>query len=264
MISMKLTTIYNNSNNFRWEILFYLKALLHYPKHDIKKFIIFAQGRSGSSLLVDLLNNHPDIKCDGEILNVVHAGKKFFPIFYVKSKAKTYKEEIYGFKVKLYQLHGDSKPDQNIDPKKFILNLYKSGWKIIYLRRHNIFRQAISGYVAKSRGKWHHQTNKGELALSKIKINPDRLLKRLRAREKYLCDEKEILKTIPHLEIIYEENLLKDMEKTMDKIFKYLEVHPYPVRTNLIRTSKDTLQDYIVNYKEIKDYFLNTKYARFF
>lgn len=263
MISMKLATMYNNSNNFRREILFYLKALLQYPRHDIIKFVIFAQGRSGSSLLVDLLNNHPDIRCDGEILNVVHAGKKFFPTFYVKSMAKTSKEEIYGFKVKLYQLHSDSKPDQNVNAGQFIINLHKTGWKIIYIKRNNIFRQAISGLVAKSRGKWHHHQNQGNLALSKIKINPDKLLKSLRGREKYLCDEKEILKTVPHLKIIYEIDLLKNREKTIDNVFKYLEAHPYPVKTNLVRTSKDNIDDIIVNYKEIKDYFLNTKYARF-
>ncbi len=260
---MKLATIYNNSNKFRREILYYLKALLHYPRHDIVKFVIFAQGRSGSSLLVDLLNNHPDIKCDGEILNVVHAGKKFFPKLYVKSKAKISKEGIYGFKVKLYQLYSDDKPDQNIDPEKFIFNLYKSGWKIIYLKRDNIFRQAISGFVAKSRGKWHHHTNEGELTLSKIKINPDKLLKCLRAREKYLNDEEEILKTVPHLKIIYETDLQKNKEKTTGNVFKYLKVRPYPVKTNLTRTGKDEFKDFIANYKEIKDYFSNTKYARF-
>ena len=255
--------IYNNSDNFRREILFYLKAFLHFPRHDITKFVIFAQGRTGSTLLVDLLNNHPNIKCDGEILNVAFTGKKFFPIFYVKSKAKASKAEIYGFKVKLYQLYDDGrKLHQNVDPKKFITNLYKSGWKIIYLKRNNIFRQTISNFVAQSRERYHH-TNKSELTLPKIKINPDKLLERIRGREKYLCDEKETLKTIPHLEISYEKDLLKDRERTMDKIFKYLEIHPCPVKTTLVRTSKEELEDYIVNYKEIKDFLSKTKYARF-
>ncbi len=251
------------ANDFRSEILLYLKALLCLPRHDIKKFVIFAQGRTGSSLLTDLLNNHPNIKCDREILNVAHEGKKLFPAFYVKSKAKTSKEDIYGFKVKIYQLYKDgSKLHQNVDPKEFITNLYKSDWKIIYLKRDNIFRQVISSLVAKSKGKYHH-TNESELTLPKTKIKPDILLERIRAREKYLCDEKEVLKTIPHLEISYEKDLLKDKGKIMDKIFEYLEVHPYPVKTNLIRTSKDDLQDYIVNYKEIKDYISKTTYARF-
>ncbi len=31
------------------------------------KFIIFGQGRSGSTLLMELLDSHPEIKCDSEL-----------------------------------------------------------------------------------------------------------------------------------------------------------------------------------------------------
>ena len=33
------------------------------------RFVLFGQGRTGSKLLVELLHSHPDIHCDGEVLN---------------------------------------------------------------------------------------------------------------------------------------------------------------------------------------------------
>ncbi len=260
---MNLKSVFNDVNKFRSEILFGLKVHLYFSRHNTTKFVIFAQGRTGSTLLVDLLNNHPDIKCEGELLNVRWSGKRIFPTFYVKNKAKTSKEKFYGFKVKLYQLYDNgNKLHQNVDPKEFLINLYKSGWKIIYLERNNIFRQALSNFIAESKGKYHHR-NKNELATPKIKINPGKLLKSIRAREKYLCDEKEILKTIPHLKISYETDLLKNYEKAVDKVFEFLGASPCIVKTSLLRTSKDELQDYILNYKEIKDYLSKTKYLKF-
>ncbi len=33
------------------------------------KFVIYGQSRSGSTLLVELINTHPDVQCDGELFN---------------------------------------------------------------------------------------------------------------------------------------------------------------------------------------------------
>ena len=245
------------------ELKFYLSAFLEFLNKDIKKFIIFAQGRSGSSFLTDLLNSHPDIRCDGEILNVKWSGKKLFPTFYVKSVAKTSKEKVYGFHVKFYQLYDlHNRPHQNVNPKKFLINLHKSDWKIIYLKRNNVFRQTISNFVAESSGIYHLR-NEDELNLPKIQIDVDRILERMAGRIKCLSYEKEILKTIPHLEIIYEIDLLKNPEKGIDKVLKYLEVRPYPVKSTLHRTSKDKLQDYIINYNEISEHISKTKYSKY-
>ncbi len=247
---------------------------MYFSRHDTKKFVIFAQGRTGSSLLVDLLGFHPDIECDGEILDVKWAGKRVFPTFYVKNKAKSSKAKVYGFKVKLYQLHCQDKkvrnhddPDnelyQHVEPEKFLMNLHKSGWKIIYLMRSNILRQCTSNRIAKAM-KAYHQRNKNKKVIPGIKIDPVKLLKDIIGREEYLCEEKEILKRIPHLKLIYEDDLLRNNQEAVDKVFKFLGVEPCLVKSDLVRTSKDELQDYILNYREIKDYMSKTKYIKFF
>ena len=111
------------------EIEFYMILLIRISHKLNKKFIIFGQGRSGSTLLVDLLNSHPAIYCDDEILMY----KVIFPKTYVKARSVSSKKHVYGFKVKIYQLW-----HQNIlDSHKFLFHFYKSGWKILYLKRGN-------------------------------------------------------------------------------------------------------------------------------
>jgi len=247
------------------EFLTYLRALFFLRKKT--KFVIFSQGRTGSTLLVDLLNNHPDIQCDDEILNVQLSGKRIFPILFVKAKANLNKKKVYGFKVKIYQLNNlnlmKSHPDQNKDPKKFLINLYKSGWKIIYLTRKNILRQVISSHIAEKRGSYHHRTTEGKLALPKMYIDPKEILIQIKNREGYKDFEEEILKHIPHLKIIYEEDLLVNKQKTLNKIFVYLGLDSYPVKSNLVRTSKKNLKDYIINYKELVKSISKTQYRYF-
>lgn len=241
----------------------YLRQLLHSSNKDIKKFVLFAQGRSGSSLLSDLLNNHPEIRCDGEILNVRYRGKKHFPLYYVKTLAGTSEKPTYGFKVKIYQLFNNHNIlHQDLDPKDFLTELYNSGWKIIWLTRNNIFRQAVSNFVLEARGKPHHRSE-GELAIPKITIDPEKLFRSMRGREEHTKHEQEILEAIDHLKIIYETDLLENREDALTKIFGYLEVQPYAVKSSHRRTSKNDLSQYIVNYEEIVDFLSRTEYERF-
>ena len=62
------------------------------------RFVIFAQGRSGSTALRSLLTNHPEVICEGELL----ASGKFWPIDFVEGKAHRYNEigKVWKFKLK--------------------------------------------------------------------------------------------------------------------------------------------------------------------
>lgn len=131
----------------RREIVAYLRLFLKHQNIPYKKFVIFCQGRTGSTLLYSLLNSHQQIHCDEEILE----DSVFFPFQYVKGRCAKAKKNVYGFRVKIYQLIHN----QHQKPEKFLLNLSKDGWQIIYLKRTNILRQAISRMVAKSKDEWH-------------------------------------------------------------------------------------------------------------
>lgn len=131
---------------YRWarEMGIYTHLFIRKTNLPGTKFVLFAQGRTGSDLLNSLINSHPAIYCDEEILN----HKVLFPMTFVKGKYALSPRNVYGFKLKIYHVT-DS---QNIDnPKHFMSDLYQRGWKMIYLYRRNILRQVISGFVAQKK-----------------------------------------------------------------------------------------------------------------
>lgn len=59
------------------------------------KFVIFGRGRSGTSLLVSLLNGCPETICDSEILK----SRQLCPQWYVRARTAQCQQLIYGFKL---------------------------------------------------------------------------------------------------------------------------------------------------------------------
>lgn len=244
----------------RKEIVSYSRAFLQQNQTPKKKFVIFGQGRTGSTLLVDLLNNQPNINCEGEILNGRLYKKVLFPNLYVQGRCSKFADKVYGFKVKIYQLT----EQQQIDPKKFILNLYHQGWKIIHLKRNNILRNEISTMVASLRKQWF-ATSENPLKNQKITIDCYQLLAGVERREIYQVKEQEILNKLDHITVVYEENLLRaeNHQKTCDRIFHYLGLESLPVKTKLLKTTPNQLSDIIENYEEVVEKVSQTKYAKF-
>lgn len=258
MLHQKLRKSYHNLKFRSKELAIYLKALNKKESTFKNKFFIFGQGRTGSTLLCSLLNSHPQIFADLEIL----FNHVYFPEYYVESKSKLNLNSVYGFKVKCYQLTRK----QNINnPRQFVVDLINNNWKMIYLKRNNLFRHAISNIMAKKRGYFHLDKNQNKPSSEKIYIDYDDLMQRMTNREKYLEIESKILEGLNYIEIVYEEDLINPLkhQTTVDKIYNFLGIQSYPISTNLQRTVPDNISSLIQNYDEIVSSLKDTKYANF-
>ena len=87
------------------------------------RFIVLAQGRSGSSLLTSLLNAHPRLHSEGEVL----AFPLRFPEAFLRGKVLRYGllGRGWGFKAKHYQITRTQKID---DLRAFLHKLVEAGW----------------------------------------------------------------------------------------------------------------------------------------
>jgi LPS sulfotransferase NodH len=232
----------------------YLRLLK--PRELAGRFVIFGQGRTGSTLLVQLLNSSPDIYCEEEILS----RKVLSPYAYVKARSHRSPRPFYGFKVKIYQLTHD----QGIArPREFIERMVNDDWKIIYLKRADIVRHAMSNVVAAHRRAYHHRASQGELKLQKFHVDSDDFIRRIKLRERWLKDEEEVLEGLPHLSIQYETDLLHPEvhQATTDRVLDFLGATRAPAKTELVRTSRDRLADVIENYDEVIQAIARTRYA---
>jgi len=184
-----------------WEMYFYQLALLKKTgiPHNTR-FILFSQGRTGSNLLRTLLDSHPDIACDGDIF--VHRYIKMLsPKLYIKGHlAKASGAKVYGFQLKLSALEEFEK-----DAKRFLSDFHENGWKIIYLRRKNLFRRKMSAKIAIAKNKWLYAKEQHLESAQSFKFHwdCDELLASLKDAERREQKDAEVLKELPYLEIIY-------------------------------------------------------------
>ena len=233
------------------------------PKH---KFIILAHYRTGSTLLADLLRYHPEIFIDGEVFYpfaTSYFKKVLFPHIYLSQQASKYPCQFYGFDLKIDQLIVSlSRFHQT--PIKFINNLYKNDWKIIYLQRNNLLPKAISNLIANTRKKWH-DTPQEPLAKEPVYIDCQKLIEYLQWDEKMLIKEQRIIDKLPYLQLTYETHLLNPdrHQQTLDKVFEYLGTYSVPVQTKMKKVSTHNLANDIKNYQEVVDFIQPTKYHHF-
>lgn len=222
------------------------------------KFVILAQPRTGSQLLTDLLNSHPDIFCDGEIFWREHINRLLWPQLFLRGRSVSNREKTYGFSLKIAHL-----PQHHLDPQNFLDGLHQGGWKFIYLTRENLLRQAISWSIAMHRNKW--SDTKETHQKFKVVLDTETILQQINLRERERLEEQRILQEMPYLALTYEEGLLRaeQHQNALDKVFDYLGLNSVPVKTRLFRTTSDEMTNFISNYDEVVHFISQTKYARF-
>ena len=224
------------------------------PEH---RFIIFGQARSGSTLLVDLLEQVCGIHCDGEILNA----RVPYPGLQVAARCARSTAPCYGCKILSYQLSGHQ-PIR--DAKTFVKDLWQSGYAFIYLRRENLVRQALSEMRARVHG-FHSSKRDTTGRAGPVQIDSNKLLHWLQALEDRRAFEERLLTGISFLELQYEEDLEEQSahQRTVDKVCKYLGVPPGRVTAGLSKLSPRPLQESVVNHEEIEAALCGTPYAKY-
>ncbi|QDO99977.1 hypothetical protein [Thalassotalea sp. PS06] len=238
----------------------YLASYLRKPKPNACKFVIFAQGRTGSTVLVDLINSHPDIFCYGEILASTVVRNVSDPVRYARGLTAFTKTDAVGFKVKVYQLEKAHKQD----PGKVLKDFTGQGWKIVYLHRDNLLEHAISDLRSEKTGTYHH-TTKGEKKQSLVDINFDEVERVVKFREKCQAAEQKALVGLDYFDISYEQHL-SDAEKqtdTLNRLFSYLGLPEHQVTTRFNKVIKPDLSKVIVDYAQLEQRLKESPYQHY-
>lgn len=240
---------------------FYYRHLFNNNAEKQVKFIIFGQGRTGSSLLTRLIDQHPKVFCDREIFGQKSSPIFLFPAKYIESnsrKPETKPASIYGFKMKIYQLYTDQKI-KNV--KRLLKKLNNRGWKFIFLYREDEIAHNVSAFKAFSLGKWvvEKSDQDGKTQNDKLYIDPEQFKKSVLWRRKFSEMERACLIDIPHIEVSYEKDLIvsENHQNVCDRIFEFLGVESHTVKETLKKMNSANLEDSIKNYQEIKDVYLN-------
>lgn len=226
----------------RQELRYALQA--RHPE-PAKKFMIFAQGRTGSTLLTSTLNMHPSIRCDDEILIVPRA----FPLKFVETAARVAPSPAYGFHVKITQLHAWQRLH---DVAAFLKHMEHRGWSIVYLWRDNILRHVISNVFAEAAGTYH-MAGHDKSRPKKIVLPQPRLELEMKLRLKLRMAEQIALQGRTYHEIVYERDLQTPERQrqtfaTLQEVIGVPQVNIIPKLEKMVATP---LPDLIMNYDEV-------------
>jgi LPS sulfotransferase NodH len=167
-----------------------------------------------------------------------------------------------GFKVKVYQLDDH----QNLDPAKTLKLFESKGWKIIYLKRSNLFEHAISDLYSEYTGHYHNINTDGKSAKKPLlPTSFEEIVHVIKTRERYHKSEVEALKDVDFLDIEYERDLCdaQSQAKSMNRVFSFLGLAPYAVSTSFKKVVSKDFGEVIKDYSSIKRKLENSEYAKY-
>ncbi|MEO1621136.1 MAG: hypothetical protein AAFU53_08900 [Cyanobacteria bacterium J06632_3] len=259
----RLLSIFINRHQ---ELSTYAQYLTRGAQLPEQRFAIVAGYRTGSTLLADLINHHPDIFCDQEIFfPFIHSRYTHiqWPYLYMQGKSMSSPRRIYGFDLKPEQImHITSQQDHSL--QRILWTMHEGGWKIIYLQRSNLVRQVISNYLAIKRQHWHDRPGE-PLKRQKIVVDMGILMKMLTRHGSIDQKAQEAMVNIPHLALSYESDLLNAAQHsgTAQRVFEYLRVRSIPVKTAMKKIAASHLSDDIGNWDEVVENLSQSQYAHY-
>lgn len=211
------------------------------------RLLIIGRARSGSTLLTSLLNDHPEMQCDREIM----AKRLLSPIRHFNNLARKSGAAAYGAKLLSYQM---VQVQRFQDPVHLLQSLHDQGVVLVHLKR-DTFAQTLSLYAAQSTQRYHASKPGDKRGKSKIHLEPTGFCKRLVWSDMLLRYEERCLRDIPHVLVDYDRDLTEETTQraTAGRIFEALGLEPLPVSSGLRKMLPGKPQDTIENYAEVAE-----------
>lgn len=223
------------------------------------RFILFGRGRSGTTALLSMLDDVPALQCEGEILhNYVP-----YPYRHVLGRCVWAGGPGYGCKILSYQVRDVQTALHR--PDALIRTLWEEeGFQILYLRRTNLLRHALSNIRAR-REQFHQKRDDAAAEAQALHVDPDAVMKWMRSSETLGTYEERLLDGVPHLSLTYEEHIRDpgDHQQTVDEICAYLGVESAPIESSYRKIAPLSLREGIDNYEAVARRLHGTSYERY-
>jgi len=238
-------------NKLRWWILAWVKQVLLRIPFMNRSFVILSSARSGSTYLRLLLDDHPKITCLGELLNRQHLpddqlckASSCVLVNYILSSLLPSKFWLpfTGFKVFHEQMEFC-----NLCFERVLSALLCP--KVIVLFRENMLETYSSLQISLKTGIWC--TEDGNTKNERIEIDWKEFVEYVAIiRERWKRNLMIIPKNAEIYFVSYEE-LTADKDKTMNNIFKFLNLEACTVEAKIKKQNPQPLMERIMNYKQI-------------
>ena len=250
-----------------------MRGLVRRPKAR-GHVLMLHTGRSGSTVLGNMLDEHPSIFWDGETIErpfhqLAHAkgesiGEQFGALGPAESARRVERRRraysggrLYGFELQHYQL-----AMMGTDLERFLGEAKALGFdRFVILDRRNPLRKIVSHMVATTHDR-HHIRDRRVGEMPTIRLNPDRcfIAHRFRTLDDELRDQKRFFRTAERLlkndkvlHLDYDADISDDPRAAYRKVCRFLGVAPAKPKVRLAKTANFPLPDLVENFDEVAD-----------
>lgn len=238
----------------------------------IGRFVIICPPRTGSNLLMSLLDAHPEIRCEGELL----ADGTHVPVQLLQGRAARAARagaSAWGCKIVTnhFLWHGHK------FGRDFLERLDRAGYQFIVLRRRNWLLQAIS-MTHGIHNDWHYSggtdrpseveslgDESSAFQPSGVEMIPEEVLHQLWMIEREDRHAATVADQYDHLALWYEDDLetAEAQQRAADAVATRLGLTTAPVTAGYVRGLPATLEERVANLDELTALVRHTRWARF-
>ncbi len=224
-----------------------LAVLTRRPRADARHVLIYAQGRSGTTLLASLLASTGYFTDLGEPLHLF-TREVWAPIQHMRGLGRMSAGNVVAH-VKGSQLLRERR--RPVDGAEFLRSMADEGWTIVHVHRRGLADQVLSECLARARGAYHKTDATSEDL--RLRIEPTEFLERYERRLEYGVQDKLALAGLPHLALNYEDDLMDASrhQVTADQVLEAMGLPARTVRTDLHRIGGIDPRCRLENYDEI-------------
>lgn len=242
-----------NTHTYRNFLKEKIKSIIYYftkIKNNQNKVIIFTRSRSGSNLLKSLMNQHPDIYIKGEIFGLADDNILFKSID-AELETSSYLYKVSGFKFFYYHPINSSLSTKRIHDFVFA----KKNIIVIHLVRRDLFSTVVSRETSLVTGKWTNRSKVLKGSLNKIKVNEKRFIQNVKETVQYENGFNKLIeeKNLSCLELYYED-LVENIQETMNLVFDYVNVKKIEVNVPYYKSSQANKVNFEDKEKVVKEY----------
>jgi hypothetical protein len=228
-------------------------------------------GRCGSTVVAEMLGDHPRVQWAGEIFEGVpwHSPTPADVTAYVERSSYATLAPYYGFETKYlphHHLSADGIDMELADYLELLRRLHFS--KFILLHRRNYLRRAVSAAVARAQGEWHAKVAPAEPTRVHVDVNAfqtgnckEPLVDLFRRMDDAFSLARRLLEGDHLLQLEYEDDVLDDPTVAYQKVCRFLGIEPLKARIKLQRTNPFPYDALIDNFDEVSVVLRDTPYA---
>lgn len=221
-----------------------------------QRFVIVSRSRSGSNLLVSLLDAHPEIRVEGELLGRLE-GRSPKDILDRLFRPHPPRVKAVGFKYFYYHpIDGDPAATADLlDPGTY---------RVVHLRRRNPLRTEISRRIAGRSDAWSRRRGReAPVERRRVRFTAEDLQRRLRQTRAWERAAEVRWRGPGYLDVTYED-LATDPVMVSERVQRFLGVEPRATRSPLRRQNPEPIRELLENYEELREAFASTEWAPLF